>query len=55
MADEATRAAVRMLGSKGATNASAAERLVRDARITEIYEGATDIQRLVVARDVLAG
>ena len=29
------------------------ERLFRDARITEIYEGATDIQRLVIARSLL--
>ncbi|MEC7726171.1 MAG: acyl-CoA dehydrogenase family protein [Planctomycetota bacterium] len=43
-----------MLGPKGASGASAAERLMRDARITEIYEGATDIQRLVIARGLLA-
>jgi len=29
------------------------ERYMRDARITEIYEGATDIQRLVIARNLL--
>jgi len=29
------------------------ERLFRDARITEIYEGATDVQRIVIARSVL--
>lgn len=54
LANRAARAAVDLLGLAGATDASEAERLVRDARITEIYEGATDIQRLVVARSVLA-
>jgi alkylation response protein AidB-like acyl-CoA dehydrogenase len=28
------------------------ERLFRDARITEIYEGASDIQRVVIARSL---
>jgi alkylation response protein AidB-like acyl-CoA dehydrogenase len=30
-----------------------AERLYRDARITEIYEGTSQIQRIVIARDLL--
>ncbi len=54
LANEAARAAVSILGVDGASGASAAERCLRDARITEIYEGATDIQRLVIARSVLA-
>jgi butyryl-CoA dehydrogenase len=54
LANRAARAAVSLLGLEGASGASDAERLVRDARITEIYEGATDIQRLVIARSVLA-
>jgi acyl-CoA dehydrogenase len=37
-----------------ATPTTSSERLFRDARITEIYEGATDIQRLVIARSLLA-
>jgi alkylation response protein AidB-like acyl-CoA dehydrogenase len=41
-------------GGAGYTDHFIAERLFRDARITEIYEGATDIQRLVIARAVLA-
>ena len=53
LANRAARAAVAMLGPKGASGATVAERLLRDARITEIYEGATDIQRLVVARGLL--
>ncbi len=54
LANRAARAAVSILGQVGASGATAAERLLRDARITEIYEGATDIQRLVVARGLLA-
>lgn len=41
-------------GGAGYTDDFHVERLFRDARITEIYEGATDIQRLVVARKLLA-
>lgn len=50
LANRAARAAVSVLGLAGASGATAAGRLLRDARITEIYEGATDIQRLVIAR-----
>jgi butyryl-CoA dehydrogenase len=41
-------------GGAGYTDHFNVERLFRDARITEIYEGATDIQRIVIARSVLA-
>jgi alkylation response protein AidB-like acyl-CoA dehydrogenase len=54
LSNQAARAAVSMLGAEGASGASEAERLFRDARITEIYEGVTDIQRLVIARSVLS-
>jgi len=38
----------------GYTDDFEVERLFRDARITEIYEGATDIQRIVIARSLLS-
>jgi acyl-CoA dehydrogenase len=41
-------------GGAGYTDHFEVERLFRDARITEIYEGATDIQRLVIARSLIA-
>jgi butyryl-CoA dehydrogenase len=41
-------------GGAGYTDHFQVERLFRDARITEIYEGASDIQRIVISRAVLA-
>jgi alkylation response protein AidB-like acyl-CoA dehydrogenase len=47
--------AVQIHGGAGYTEDFPVERYFRDARITEIYEGATDIQRIVIARKVLTG
>ena len=52
LANRAARCAVEICGH-GPLGRDA-DRLLRDARITEIYEGATDIQRLVVARAELS-
>jgi alkylation response protein AidB-like acyl-CoA dehydrogenase len=41
-------------GGAGYTDHFHVERLFRDARITEIYEGASDVQRIVIARNVLS-
>jgi butyryl-CoA dehydrogenase len=41
-------------GGAGYTDDFEVERLFRDARITEIYEGATDIQRIVISRTLMA-
>ncbi|MCZ6596819.1 MAG: acyl-CoA dehydrogenase [Planctomycetota bacterium] len=41
-------------GGAGYTEELPVERLFRDARITEIYEGVTDVQRLVIARSLLS-
>ncbi|HKE01924.1 MAG TPA: acyl-CoA dehydrogenase family protein [Planctomycetota bacterium] len=52
-ANRAADDAVQIHGGAGYTKDFAVERYFRDARITEIYEGVTDIQRLVVARSLL--
>ena len=56
--EAAGRVADRMLqvhGGYGYVEEYAIERLYRDARITRIYEGTSEVQRIVIARDVLAG
>jgi alkylation response protein AidB-like acyl-CoA dehydrogenase len=49
-----TTKAVQILGGNGYSKEYPAERHFRDAKITEIYEGTSEIQRLVIARDILA-
>ena len=45
--------AIQVLGGMGYVTEMPAERHYRDARITEIYEGTSEIQHLVIAGDVL--
>jgi alkylation response protein AidB-like acyl-CoA dehydrogenase len=45
--------AVQILGGYGYLRDFPAERMMRDAKITQIYEGTNEIQRLVIARDLL--
>lgn len=47
--------ALQMHGGYGYVNDYPIERLYRDARVTTIYEGTSEIQRLVIARQALAG
>jgi alkylation response protein AidB-like acyl-CoA dehydrogenase len=48
-----TAEAVQILGGYGYTKEFPVERYYRDAKITEIYEGTNEIQRLVIARSLL--
>jgi alkylation response protein AidB-like acyl-CoA dehydrogenase len=48
-----TSEAIQILGGYGYTKEFPVERYYRDAKITEIYEGTSEIQRLVIARSVL--
>ena len=48
-----TAEAIQVLGGYGYTKEFPVERYYRDAKITEIYEGTSEIQRLVIARSVL--
>jgi alkylation response protein AidB-like acyl-CoA dehydrogenase len=50
---EAADMVVQTLGGYGYSAEFPAERLYRDAKITELYEGTSQIQRLVIARDLL--
>jgi alkylation response protein AidB-like acyl-CoA dehydrogenase len=48
-----TTDAVQLLGGAGYTRDFPAERMMRDAKITQIYEGTNQIQRIVIARRLL--
>jgi len=53
VAMEVTTDAVQLLGGYGYVNDYPVERMMRDAKITQIYEGTNQIQRLVMARQLL--
>jgi alkylation response protein AidB-like acyl-CoA dehydrogenase len=53
MARRQTAEAVQILGGYGYTKDFPVERFYRDAKITEIYEGTSEIQRIVIARSIL--
>ena len=48
-----TAEAIQVLGGYGYTREFPVERYYRDAKVTEIYEGTNEIQRLVIARSIL--
>ncbi|CAM3765155.1 acyl-CoA dehydrogenase [Alicyclobacillus pomorum] len=51
---EVTTEAVQVFGGYGFIREYPVERYMRDAKITQIYEGTNEIQRLVIARNILA-
>jgi alkylation response protein AidB-like acyl-CoA dehydrogenase len=53
MARRQTAEAVQIFGGYGYTKEFPVERYYRDAKVTEIYEGTSEIQRLVIARSLL--
>ncbi len=50
-----TTDAVQVLGGYGFTRDYPVERMMRDAKVTQIYEGTNQVQRIVMARQLLAG
>lgn len=50
---EVTTKAVQLFGGYGYTREYPVERLMRDAKITEIYEGTSEVQKMVIAGSVL--
>jgi alkylation response protein AidB-like acyl-CoA dehydrogenase len=52
---QVTTDAVQLFGGYGYTRDFPVERMMRDAKITQIYEGTNQVQRMVMGRQVLAG
>ncbi|HET7660649.1 MAG TPA: acyl-CoA dehydrogenase family protein, partial [Oryzihumus sp.] len=50
-----TTDAVQVLGGYGYTQDFPVERYMREAKVTQIFEGTNQIQRLVIARQLLRG
>jgi alkylation response protein AidB-like acyl-CoA dehydrogenase len=55
VAMKVTTDAVQVLGGYGYMREYPVERMMRDAKITQIYEGTNQIQRVVIAREILKG
>ncbi len=55
VAMQVTTDAVQLLGGYGYVNDYPVERMMRDAKITQIYEGTNQVQRMVMARQLLKG
>ena len=48
-----TTECVQLLGRYGYTREYPVERMMRDAKITQIYEGTSEVQRMVISRSLL--
>jgi len=53
MAMRVTTEAVQIFGGYGYMREYPVERLMRDAKVTSIYEGTSEVRRIVIARDLL--
>ncbi len=53
LANKAADEAVQIHGGAGYTTEFPVSRYFRDARVTEIYEGTTEVQRIVIAREIM--
>jgi len=51
---DVTESAVQLLGGAGYTRDFPVERMMRDAKITQIYKGTNQIQHIVMSRALLA-
>ncbi|MHB8764612.1 MAG: acyl-CoA dehydrogenase family protein, partial [Deferrisomatales bacterium] len=51
---KATREAIQVFGGYGYIDEYPVERFYRDAKITEIYEGTSEVQRMVIARHLVS-
>lgn len=55
MAERVCSDAIQIYGGYGYVNDFPVERIYRDVRVSQIYEGASDIQRLLIAREITQG
>lgn len=55
MAMRVTTDAVQVYGGYGYSKEYPVEKLMRDAKLVQIYEGTSQIQRVVIARELLRG
>ena len=53
VAMEVTTKAVQLHGGYGYTREYDVERMMRDAKITEIYEGTSEVQRMVISANII--
>lgn len=53
VATKACQTALTIMGPEGLRPEHGVEKLLRDARVTRIYEGTSEVQRIVIARDVI--
>ncbi len=53
MANQAAYQALQVFGGYGYTKETKIERFYRDARMTTLYEGTSEIQKVVIARELL--